>query len=517
MPTERLSMRKIREVLRLSWGGKLSPREVAQSCGMGRTTVREYVQRAARAGLGWPLPEGLSDSALEALLFPPPVSPANAPRALPDWACLHEALRGKGVTLLLLWEEYKAVHPDGYEYSRFCELYRQWAGALPVWMRQTHRPGEKLFVDYAGMTMPVRDRQTGEIRHAQIFVATLGASNYTYAEATWTQSLPDWIASHVRAFEFLGGAPELVIPDNLGSGVSHVCRYDPEVNPSYAEMAAHYGAAILPARVGKPRDKAKVESGVQGVERRILAKLRNRVFFSLSELNQAIGMLLTEYNRRPFQQLEGSRRALFEKLDQPALAPLPKARYEYAEWIKARVSLDYHVRADEHYYSVPYRLVKEEVHVRLTIRAVEIFHNGLRVASHVRAYAKHRHTTRTEHMPESHRAHAEWTPERIIAWVGQAGQATAEVAQRIIAARPHPQQGFRACMGIKRLGESYGTDRLEAACQRALALQSASYKSVKTILANGRDREPLPEQPPDTPPIIHANVRGAEYYNANHG
>jgi len=517
MPAERLSMRKIREVLRLSWGGKLSPREVAQSCGIGRTTVREYVQRARRAGVGWPLPEGLSDSALEALLFAPPVSPANALRPLPDWRGVHEALRGKGVTLLLLWEEYKAVHPEGYEYSRFCELYRQWAGALPVWMRQTHRPGEKLFVDYAGMTMPVQDRHTGEVCKAQIFVATLGASNYTYAEATWTQSLPDWIASHVRAFEFLGGAPELVIPDNLASGVAHACRYDPEVNPSYAEMAAYYGAAILPARVRKPQDKAKVESGVQGVERRILAKLRNRVFFSLSELNQAIGMLLSEYNRRPFQQLEGSRRALFEKLDQPALAPLPAVRYEYAEWIKARVSLDYHVRADEHYYSVPYRLVKEEVHVRLTIRAVEIFHNGLRVASHVRSYAKQRHTTRTEHMPESHRAHAEWTPERIIAWVGQAGQATAEMAERIIASRPHPQQGFRACMGIKRLGESYGTDRLEAACQRALALQSVSYKSVKTILANGRDREPLPEQPPDTPPIAHANVRGAEYYTANHG
>lgn len=303
MPAERLSMRKIREVLRLSWGGRLSPRAVAQSCGIGRTTVRQYLKRAEGAGLSWPLPEGLSDGALEAMLFPPPVSPTNAPRALPDWKELHKELRGKGVTLFLLWEEYKAVYPEGYEYSRFCELYRQWAGKLPVWMRQDHRAGEKLFVDYAGMTMPVTDPKTGEVREAQIFVATLGASNYTYVEATWTQQLPDWIAAHVRAFAFLGGVPHLVVPDNLRSGVSYSCRYEPDANPTYAELAAHYGTAILPARVNKPQDKAKVESGVQGVERRILAKLRNRTFFSLTELNQALSALLDEYNRRPFQQL----------------------------------------------------------------------------------------------------------------------------------------------------------------------------------------------------------------------
>jgi transposase len=482
---------------------------------MGRTTVREYLQRAERAGLSWPLPGGLSDGDLEALLFPPPVSPANAPRPLPDWQHLHEELRRKGVTLFLLWEEYKAVHPDGYEYSRFCELYRQWAGKLPVWMRQDHRAGEKLFVDYAGMTMPVTNRETGEIRPAQIFVATLGASNYTYAEATWTQTLPDWIVSHVRAFEFFGGAPELVIPDNLRSGVSYSCRYDPDANPTYAEMAAHYGTAILPTRVQKPKDKAKVEAGVLGVERRILAKLRNRTFFSLTELNQAVSLLLAEYNRRPFQQLEGSRRSLFEKVDKPALVPLPATRYEYAEWVKARVSLDYHVRADGHCYSVPYRLVKQEVHVRLTITAVEIFHENVRVASHPRSYKKHHHTTRKEHMPESHRAHAEWTPERIVRWVGKAGEAVAEVAEQIIASRPHPEQGFRACMGLKRLGETYGAQRLEAACRRALVIQSPSYKSVKSILAKGLDRDPVPQQRSQTPPIEHENVRGADYYQAH--
>lgn len=515
MPAERLSMRKIREVLRLSWGGKLSQGVVARSCGMGRTTVREYLQRAQRAGLCWPLPEGISDGDLEAKLFAPPVSPTNAPRPLPDWRHIHEELRRKAMRLFVLWEEYKAVHPDGYEYSRFCELYRQWAGKLPVWMRQAHKAGEKLFVDYAGMTVPVRNAKTGAVRQAQIFVATLGASNYTYAEATWTQTLPDFVSSHVRAFEFFGGVPELVIPDNLGSGVSHACRYDPDVNPTYAEMAAHYGTAILPTRVRKPKDKAKVESGVQGVERRILAKLRNRTFFSLSELNQAILALLLEYNARPFQRLDGSRCSLFETLDKPALAPLPAARYEYAEWRKARVSLDYHVCVDGHYYSVPYRLVKEPVDIRLTPTGVEILHQGQRVAAHQRCHDKHRHTTNKEHMPTSHRAHAEWTPGRIIAWVGQAGEATAELAKRILASRPHPEHGFRACLGIKRLGEAYGTARLEAACQRALAIASPSYKSVKSILAKGLDRQPLPQQAPETPPIQHENVRGTHYYQTH--
>lgn len=511
MPAERLSMRKIREVLRLSWGGKLSPRAVAQSCGVGRTTVREYLQRARRAGVSWPLPEEVSDGDLEALLFPPGVAASGAERPLPDWRVVHEELRRKGVTLFLLWEEYKAAYPDGYEYSRFCDLYREWAGKLPVWMRQDHKAGEKLFVDYAGMTMPVVNRETGEVREAQIFVATLGASSYTYAQATWSQSLPDWITSHVRAFEFFGGAPELVVPDNLRSGVSHSCRYDPDANPTYAEMAAHYGTAVLPARVRKPQDKSKVESGVLGVERRILAKLRNRTFFSLTELNQAISVLLVEYNRRPFQQMEGSRRSLFDKLDKPALRPLPSTRYEYAEWIKARVNLDYHIRADDHHYSVPYRLVKQEVDVRLTVATVEIFHHGVRVASHLRSHKKYHHTTMKDHMPEGHRAHAEWTPDRVIHWVGRAGEAVAEVAERIIASRPHPEQGFQACLGIKRLGETYGADRLQAACRRALAIQSPSYTSVKSILEKGLDQKPL-NSPAPAPPIEHENVRGPDYY-----
>ena len=517
MPGKRLSMRKIKEVLRLKWEAGLSGRAISQSCGMGRTTVREYLQRAKRAGLRWPLPEGMTDEELERLMFSLPVSQPGVQRPLPDWQRLHEELKGRGVTLFLLWEEYKAAHAEGFQYSRFCDLYRTWRGKLPVWMRQHHKAGEKLFVDYAGMTMPVRDSKTGESRQAQIFVATLGASYYTYAEATWTQTLPDFIASHVRAFAFFGGVSELLVPDNLRSAVLRSCRYDPDANPTYLRCAEHYGAAIMPARAYKPKDKSRVESSVNGVEQRILAKLRKRCFFDLEELNQAISVLLTEYNERPFQQLEGSRRSLFEKLEKPALKPLPHCAFEFEEWEKARVNLDYHVyvRADEHYYSVPYRLVRAELQVRLTATMVECFQGGKRVAAHMRSSQKHHHTTLPEHMPESHRAHAEWTSERILRWVGKTGAAAAQVAEAIIASRPHPQQGFRACLGLIRLGDQYGADRLEAACTRALALRCPSYKNVKEILKQGLDKRPLPEKAVSTPAIAHDNVRGADYYNRN--
>ena len=514
MPGKRLSMRKIKEVLRLRFEVGLSGRAIAHSCAMGRTTVREYLQRAKRTGVIWPLPDGATDGDLEQLMFPPPSSLPGAERPLPDWQQMHEEMKGRGVTLFVLWEEYKAAHPEGFQYSRFCDLYRAWRGKLPVWMRQDHKAGEKLFIDYAGMTMPVRDGKTGAVRQAQIFVAAMGASYYTYAEATWTQTLPDFISSHVRAFQFYGGIAELLVPDNLRSAVSRACRYDPDANPTYLRCAEHYGAAILPARPLKPKDKSRVESSVNGVEQRILAKLRNRTFFSLEELNRAIAALLTEYNDRPFQQLEGSRRSLFEKLDQPALKALPQRPFEYEEWETVRVNLDYHVRtrADEHNYSVPHRLAGEKLDVRLTADSIECFHKGERVASHLRSKQKNQHSTLPEHMPKHHREHAKWTPERIIHWVGKAGPCAAAVAQRIIASRPHPEQGFQACRGLIRLGQSYGNDRLEAACERALAINSASYKSVNDILKQGLDKRPLPKAKPSTPAIKHENVRGADYY-----
>jgi len=510
---ERLSVRKIREVLRLRFETGLSGRQVAASLQMARSTVGEYERRFTAAGLTWPLSASLSDSALEQRLFPPAPAVPTDTRPVPDWSVVHQELRRPGVTLALLWDEYRAQHPLGFAYSWFCQHYRAWAGKLDLVMRQTHRAGEKLFVDYAGQTAEIIERTTGEVRTAQIFVAVLGASSYTYAEATWTQGLSDWVGAHTRAFAFFGGVSEIVVPDNLRSGVSRACRYEPDINPTYAELARHYGVAVVPARVRKPRDKAKAESGVQVVERWILAALRHRTFFSLAELNAAIAQLLTRLNARPFKKLPGSRRTAFEQIDQPALRPLPAAPYVYATWKKVRVHIDYHVELDGHYYSVPYALVKQQLDARLSERTVEVFHKGQRVASHVRSPLKGRHTTTPEHMPKAHREYAAWTPQRLVHWAEQSGPATAGVIGHILAHRPHPQQGFRSCLGILRLGERYGSDRLEAACRRALRLNACRYKSIASILERGLDHQPLPEQQELNLPAAHDHVRGPGYYH----
>jgi transposase len=476
--------------------------------------VAEYIRRAEDTGLAWPLPEELDEAALERLLFPLPPSMSKEVRPAPDWSEVHRQLKRKGVTLALLWQEYKTLYPEGYQYSAFCEHYRAWEGTLDLVMRQTHRAGEKLFVDYAGQTVPVVDRISGEIQPAQVFVAVLGASNYTDAEATWTPALPDWIGSHVRALTYFGAIPECLVPDNLKSGVSAAHRYEPELNPTYAEMAAHYSLAVLPARAAKPRDKAKVEVGVQIVERWILARLRHHTFFSLPEINAAMRALLEDLNRRPFKRLPGSRLSLFEQLDRPAMRPLPPEPYVFAEGKKARVHIDYHMQVDGHYYSVPYQLVKQALDVRLSANTVEVFHQGRRVASHPRSHQKGRHTTTAEHMPQAHQAYAQWTPQRLIHWAEQTGPATAQVVATLLASRPHAQQGFRSCLGIMRLGKTYGDDRLEAACRRALAIQAPSYKSIESILKHRLDQAPLPTPAPAAPPTLpHPNVRGADYFH----
>ena len=506
-------MRKIKEVLRLKWSKNPSNRRIASSCGIARPTVGEYLRRAESAGLTWPLPVELDDGSLERLLFPAVPYPPAPDRGIPDWAHTHRELKHKGVTLFLLWREYRAAHPDGYQYSWFCERYRAWRGKLDVVMRQDHRAGEKLFVDYAGQTVPVTDRATGEIREAQIFVAVLGTSNHTYAEATWSQALPDWIGSHVRTFGFLDGVPELVVPDNPRSGVSKAHRYEPDVNPTHQDMASHYGVAILPARVRKPRDKAKVESGVLVVERWILAALRHRQFFSLMELNTAITELLETLNTRPFRKLSGCRRDYFEQLDRPALKPLPAQRYVYAEWKQARVHIDYHVAIAGHYYSVPHTLIKKAVEVRITRNTVECFHRGSRVASHRRSYAKGRHTTVSAHMPESHRQAGEWSPRRLMQWAAKTGPATEKLIRAVLDSRKHPRRAYRSCLGILRLGKAYGDERLEAACGRALILGSCRYKSIESILKNCLDEQPLEEQRELPLPESHDNLRGPAYYH----
>ena len=506
-------MRKIKEVLRLKWAQGLSNRQIAKACGIARPTVGEYLRRAADAGLSWPLPTDLDEATLERQLFPPPPSLPAPVRGVPDWSLVHQELKRKGVTLFLLWQEYRETHPEGYQYSWFCDHYRAWRGKLDVVMRQDHRAGEKLFVDYAGQTMPVVDRDTGEIREAQIFVAVLGASNYTYAEATWTQALPDWIGSHQRAFTFLGGVPELVVPVNLRAGVSKAQRYEPDINPTYHDMATHYGVAVLPARARRPRDKAKVEAGVLLVERWILAALRRRTFFSLAELNAAITGLLEKLNARPFKKLPGTRRAHFEALDKPALRPLPAAPYVYAEWKKARVHIDYHVAIDGHYYSVPHALIKKQLDVRITQHTVECFHRGQRVASHRRSLNKGRHTTVPAHMPEAHRQVGEWTPQRLANWAAKTGQATEKLISTVLTSRRHPQQAYLSCLGILRLGKAYGDDRLEAACRRALILGSHGYKSIESILKHRLDDQPLAEQQELALPEDHDNIRGPSYYH----
>ena len=505
-------MRKIRELMRLAAAGK-SQRQIAASVNIGQSTVSDYLKRAERAGLSWPEAAAWDDTALERALFPPPPNVPAESRGWPDFAWVHRELKRKSVTLFLLWEEYKATHPDGFGYSWFCQHYRAFAGKVDLVMRQTHRAGETTFVDYAGQTVGIVDRETGEARQAQVFVAVLGASNYTYAEATLTQGLEDWIASQQRAFRFFGGVTATIVPDNLKAGVTKPHRYEPDLNRTYAEMAAHYGTAILPARVAKPRDKAKVEVGVQIVERWILARLRNVSFFSLDEINRAIAELLVRLNERPFRKLPGSRRELYEQLDRPALQPLPAQPYTFAIWKKVRVNIDYHIELERHYYSVPYQLVKTEVEARLTAQIVEIFHRGKRVASHRRSRRPGRHTTVAAHMPRPHREYAEWTPRRLVAWARKTGPATGALIERILTQRRHPQQGFRSCLGILRLGKRYGDDRLEAACRRALHIGSARYKSIESILRHGLDREPLPEPEPKARPIDHGNVRGPKYYH----
>ena len=374
---------------------------------------------------------------------------------------LHQELKRKGVTLQLLWHEYRQANPDGYQYSQFCHLYHQWAERLDPCLRQEYRAGEKLFVDYAGQTMPIVDSSTGVITEAQIFVATLGASNYTFAEATVSQELPSWIQSHVHAFSFFGGVAEITVPDNLRSAVTRSCRYEPDLNATYRELAEHYGAVIIPARVGKPRDKAKVESAVLQVEQWVLAPLRHRTFFSLIELNDAILEQLDLLNNRPFQKLDATRKILFETLDKPALKPLPAQPYVFADWKKARVNIDYHIEVDHHYYSVPYQLIHEELDVRLTDLSLEVFFKGRRVATHRRSYHKGGYTTLPEHMPKSHQKYLEWAPSRLIHWAGQIGPYTQKLVACILEHRPHPEQGYRSCLGLLRLGKTYSPERLK--------------------------------------------------------
>lgn len=510
-------MRHLKELFRLKYVADLSHRQIATSLNISTGVVSKYVRLAVAQGLSYPLPDDVDDARLHQLLTtvapPPPDIQRGMPLALPDFVLIHQELKRKGVTRLLLWQEYAATHERAaYGYSQFCELYRRWRAQHLSVMRQVHRAGEKLFVDYCGPTVDVINAVTGEVKSAQVFVAVMGASNFTFAEATWSQGLADWISSHTRAFSFLGAVPQLIIPDNLRSGVTRACPYDPALNTTYAEMLAHYGTAALPARPSKPRDKAKVETAVQVVERWIIARLRHVAFFTLADLNRAIRLLLDDLNTRPFKKLPGTRRSQFVALDLPAMRPLPGTPYEYAEWKRARVGIDYHIEVERHFYSVPSALTRREVEVRLTASTLEVFHAGKRVAAHLRSTKRGSHTTESSHMPASHRAHLEWTPGRFLNWALSVGPSTRDLVRHLLENRPHPEMGYRSCLGLLSLAKRYGAERLEVACQRALLLGAPSRLSVVSILKQGLDRQPLAEVEEVGPPLVHENLRGAAYY-----
>ena len=507
-------MRKIKEVLRLKYNNGLSDRQIALSCQVSRSTVVDYLMKAKAAGVNWPEAATLPDAQLEERLYPRRLPP-SVQRPLPDCEYIYNELRSYrkfNLTLSQLWIEYKSKHPDGYQYTQFCEYYLRWRGKLDYCMRQEHRAGEKVFVDYSD-GLSIVDPSTGELIPTQLFLAVWGASNYTYAEASLSQALPDWIGSHVRAFEYFSCVPMVLIPDNLKSGVSKACKYEPELNPTYTDMAEHYGCAVLPARPHHPRDKAKVEVGVLIAKRWILAVLRKRTFYSLAELNAAIRECLERLNNRILRRAKKSRRELFEAMDKPSALPLPSRSYEYAEWYKSRVAFDYHIEVDFHYYSVPYLLLHERLDVRLTATTLEAFHKGERVAAHVRSYVRGTHTTLPEHMPPAHQRYAEWSPYRFIQWARKIGTATSSLVEKILTTRPYQEQGYRACMGIINLEKQYEPVRVEAAARRALQYNACSYRSMKAILVSGLDRQQdtgeqlrLPSLPP------HQNIRGREYY-----
>ncbi len=514
MAKERLPMRKIREILRLKWVLKRSNRETARSLGISAGAVSQTATRARERGLDWPRANAMDDQQLDTLLYGAKVAP-GARRPLPDPSLMHKELRRAGVTLELLHLEYLERHPDGYRYTAFCDHYRRWLKGRGLSMRQRHRAGEKLFVDYSGKKAHIQDPKTGEVIGVELFVAVLGASNYTYAEATLTQTSQDWVQSHVRALEFFGGVTQLIVPDQLRSGVSRPCRYEPQVQRTYEELAHHYGAAVLPARAAKPKDKAKVEVAVQIAQRWVLACLRNETFFTLDALNERIGELLEQLNKRPMKDYAGaSRLELFESVDAPALRPLPSVPFVFAEWKKAKVNIDYHVELHKHYYSVPYTLAREAVEIRSTAMTVEVFHDGHRVASHRRNDRAGQHSTIREHMPKSHQKHLEWTPSRLLNWAGKIGPSTQKLTDAILRSRPHPEMGYRSVLGLLRLAKRYDDERLEAACHRALGVGARSYRHVASILKNGLDRV-APDEPDAQGqlPLAHANVRGPDYYH----
>ncbi len=515
MSQQGLTMRTTREVLRLGLTTPLSFRDIGRSLQLSHPTVQKYIHTAKSKELTWEQIQGLSDDELRTLMAKPEPAPRPNQRPPLDCVYIHQEMKRKSVTLALLWQEYKEAHSDGYQLSQYRDIYRKFVKTVNPSLRNTYKFGSTMLVDYAGQTVPIHDRVTGAIFKAQIYVAVLGASNYAYAEATPDQAMASWIGSHARAFEYFGGVTEKVICDNLKAGVTSPCRYEPDINLTYADLAIYYGTVIMPARVYEPRDKGKVEGCVLIVERWILAALRNRKFFSIGELNEAIRELLKKFNQRKMQKLEGSRESVYKAFEQPQLKKLPVEPYEYAEWKKARVNIDYHIEFDKYYYSAPYTLIHEQVEVRATARTVELMYKGRRVASHPRGcHSANRYKTIEEHRPKNHHEYLKWTPEKLITDAAKIGPKAAEFVKLVLESRATPEHGYRACLGVIRLAQSFAKERVEAACQRSISMGSSalSFKNVNTILRNKMDLRPL-NVPKTTPEIRHDNIRGGEYFN----
>lgn len=509
-------MVKLRELLRLKFASKLSHRAIAHSLSISTSTVSELTRAAVANDLSWPLPPDLDDDALARLIYGERASLTPTPRKCePAYHDIHAQLQRKGVTLQLLWEEYCERTPEAerYRYSQFCELYRRWRQCQPLSMRQTHVAGDKLFIDYAGMTVPITDPNSGEIHPAQLFVATLGFSNYTYAEVTRTQTLPDWIASHNRALQFFGGVPRLLVPDNLKSAVHKACRYEPDHNPTYAYFVQHYNVAAMPARPRKPKDKAKVENAVLIIERWILARLRQRTFFSLSDANVAVKELLVDMNNRTMKKIGQSRRQRFEQFERATLSPLPATPYVFTDIKKVRVHIDCHVEIDKHYYSAPHALIQQELQAFCTAQTITLKKGQRVVACHPRSHLIGAHTTDKTHLPPAHRAHAEWTPERFTQWAHNIGVACTQFVTQLLNDKDHPEQRYRACLGVLSLAKKYGNARLDNACARALQLRSLRRRTLVNILDNGLDRQPLADARDSAALPAHDNIRGAHHYH----
>lgn len=512
MAQQRMDMRKIKEVLRLKYGLKKSQREISQVCGIGKTTTLEYLRRARAAGLTWPLPEAITEAELEQKLFPKePVKPKE--KTPIPFQYIFEELKRPNVTLSVLWEEYKQANPNGYQYSCFCEQTRKYIGSVNYSMRQEHKAGEKAFLDF-GDGLKIVDMITGKEILTEIFVFVWGASQKLYAEAVFSEDMASWIKVNNNALQSFGCCPKALVPDNLKAAVITANRYEPVLNRTYEDFSEHYGTVILPARSRKPRDKPLAENGVKLSKRWILARLRNKIFTSLEELNAAIRALLIVFNSKKMKRFGKSRDELFFALDKPNALPLPEKPYEYAQWKKAKVNINYHVSFQKHDYSVPYTYIHKEVEIKTTKDLLEVYFKGQRVCSHRISRIVNGYTTVKEHMPPSHQKHLEWTPERILEWSGKAGTHVRTLVEKIMATRRHPEQGYKSCLGIIRLKSTYSAEKINLACQRAVEYNALSYKGVKNILVNGMAERKPHALTVSRAPENHSNIRGSEYFRS---